>query len=228
MQYLSSVKVCFIYSLSPFLTVLLSYIHFNEKITLVKGVGMFIGFLGFIPVLMLQTGSENLFRIFSFFSIPDLAMIGSALCAVYGWIFLRAIVKNQTFSPIYANGYSMLFGGIIALVHSGFVDNWSPTPIVEGRVQPFLIQVFITILISNIIGYNLYGHMLKKFTLTLLSFFSLLTPIFTSFVSLIMLGEQLSWVIFLSTGIVSCGLFVIYRTEIKQGYLRKETSAAEG
>jgi len=227
MQYLSPVKACFIYGLSPFLTVLLSYIHFSEKITSIKVVGMFIGFLGFIPVLMLQTGSENLLRIFSFFSIPDLAMIGAALCAVYGWILLRIIVKNQTLSPIYANGYSMLFGGIVSLIHSGFVDNWTPTPILEGRIQPFLIQVFATILISNIICYNLYGHMLKTFTSTLLSFFGLFSPIFASFLSWIMIGEKLSWVIFLSTGIVSCGLFVIYRTEIKQGYIRKEARVSE-
>lgn len=221
MQYLSSVKACFIYGLSPFLTVILSYIHFSEKVTGIKTAGMLIGFLGFIPVLMLQTGSEDLFKVFSFFSLPDFAMIGAVLFSVYGWVLLRIIVRNQTLSPVYANGYSMLIGGTLSLVHSFFVDDWSPIPVSQDSLQPFFIQVFATILISNIICYNLYGHMLKIFTSTLLSFFGLFSPIFVSFLSWIMIGEPLSWVIFLSTGVVSCGLFIVYRTEIKQGYIRK-------
>lgn len=221
MQYLSPVKACFIYGLSPFLTIILSYVHFGEKVTGIKIAGMLIGFLGFIPVLMLQTGSEDLLRVFSFLSLPDFAMIGAALFSVYGWVLLRIIVRNQTLSPVYANGYSMLIGGILSLIHSVFVDDWSPIPISQGSLQPFLIQVFAMILISNIICYNLYGYMLKIFTSTLLSFFGLFSPVFASFLSWIMVGEQLSWVIFLSTGIVSCGLFIVYRTEIKQGYIRK-------
>ena len=35
-QYLSSVKTCFIYGLSPFLALILSYIHFNERISFTK------------------------------------------------------------------------------------------------------------------------------------------------------------------------------------------------
>lgn len=223
MQHLSSVKVCFIYGLSPFLAVILSYFHFKETINKRKALGMLIGFAGFIPVLLLETGSENLFSIFNGFSLPDFAMIGAAFFSIYGWILLRVVVKNQTISPIYANGYSMLFGGILSLIHSFFVDQWQPLPIQDGKIMTTLFQVVLMTLISNIICYNWYGYMLRRFTATFLSFCGLFSPIFVSFTSWILLGEPLSWTIFLSTAIVISGLFIIYQAELKQGYVSSKS-----
>lgn len=77
MQYLSPTKACFIYGLSPFLTVILSSIYFGEKITKIKILGLLIGFLGFIPVLMSQTDPESFLKVLIFLSPPDFAMIGA-------------------------------------------------------------------------------------------------------------------------------------------------------
>jgi drug/metabolite transporter (DMT)-like permease len=73
--------------------------------------------------------------------------------------------------------------------------------------------------VSNILCYNLYGTMLKRFTATFLSFLGLLSPIFASFHGWIFLNEPPSWIIFLSTGIVSLGLWIVYAAELKQGYI---------
>ena len=87
LQYLTAAKTCFIYSLSPFFAALFSYLHFNEKMNKRKWLGLGIGFIGFIPVLLTQTGSEELLNAFSFLSWPTLAIMGAALCSVYGWSF---------------------------------------------------------------------------------------------------------------------------------------------
>jgi len=221
LQHLTAAKTCFIYSLSPFFAAIFSYIHFGEKMNKKKLFGMLIGFAGFFPVLMMQTGDEGLLKAFSFFSWPELAIMGAALFSVYGWVLLRIIVKNQTLSPLYANGYSMLIGGSIAFVHSFFVDNWSPIPVAAGHIAPFIQGIVIMTLVSNILCYNLYGFMLKKYTATFLSFMGLLSPIFASLNSWIILGESPSWQILVSTSVVSLGLFVVYQAELKQGYIVK-------
>ena len=107
LQYLTAAKTCFIYSLSPFFAALFSYLHFNEKMNGRKWLGLGIGFLGFIPVLLTQTGSEELLNAFSFFSWPSLAIMGAALCSVYGWVILRLVVKDHAISPLMANGASI-------------------------------------------------------------------------------------------------------------------------
>ena len=218
LQYLSAAKTCFIYSLSPFFAALFSYLHFGEKMTKNKWLGMLIGFLGMIPVFMSQTGSEDLLKAFSFFSWPTLAIMGAALFSVYGWVILRLVVKDQEISPVMANGSSMVIGGSLALFSSLLIDPWNPLPVTPGGMTPFVTGTLAMSLLYNIVCYNLYGMMLKRFTATFLSFMGLLSPLFASLFGWLFLGEVPTWQIFLSTGIVSIGLWVFYRSELKQGY----------
>lgn len=225
LQYLSSAKTCFIYSLSPFFAALFSYLHFKEKMNVRKWIGMGVGFLGFIPVIMTQTGSEDLLRVGSFFTLPTLAIAGAALFSVYGWVLLRLTVKDQELSPVMANGSSMLLGGLLALVHSFFIESWNPIPVDSAHISPFLQNLFFMTILYNVICYNLYGAMLKRFTATFLSFVGLLSPVFASISGWLFLNEPISPVILLSTGVVSIGLGIVYYAELKQGYILKKAKA---
>ena len=222
-QHLSAAKTCFLYSLSPFFAAFFSYLHFGERMNPRKWIGMAIGFLGITPVLALQTGSEDLIGGIFFLSWPELAMIAAALCSVYGWVLLRLLVKDSAIAPTMANGMGMLIGGVFALVHSFIVDPWNPTPIATSNFPAFLRATLLITFISNIVCYNIYGIMLKRFTATFLSFMGLLSPIFASLISWIFIGEMPSPVIFLSTTIVGIGLWLIYSAEIKQGYIHQTT-----
>lgn len=226
-QYLSSAKTCFIYSFSPLFAALFSYLHFNEKMNKEKWLGIGICLIGFVPVLKMQTGSEDLLNAFSFFSWPTLAIIGAALTSVYGWVLLRLVVKNQEISPMMANGSSMFIGGILALSHSFFVETWNPLPVASMNIGPFLQGALLLTLVSNLLCYNLYGYLLKRLTATFLSFMGLLSPLFASFYGTIFLGEPLSVTILISTSLVCLGLFFVYRAELKQGYLRPLTTTPE-
>ncbi len=227
LQYLTAAKACFIYSLSPFFAAFFSYLHFGEKMNGRKWIGLSLGLLGIVPVLYLQTGQEGLFSAFSFLSWPSLAMIGAALASVYGWILLRLVVKKSEVSPLMANGSSMIIGSIMAFGHSFFVESWNPTPVVAGTMMPFLGWTVLMALVSNVVCYNLYGMLLKKFTATFLSFMGLLSPVFASLHGWIFLGEAPSWLIFASTAIVSSGLWIVYAAELKQGYITSKDSKPE-
>lgn len=223
LQYLTAAKACFIYSLSPFFAAFFSYLHFKEKMNARKWVGLSIGLVGIMPVIIQQSSSEELLNAFSIFSWPSLALVGAALSAIYGWVLLRLIVKDSNTSPLIANGTSMLFGGLMAITHSLLADSWSPMPIAAGHFGSFLKVTLVITLISNIICYNLYGMLLKRFTTTFLSFVGLLSPIFASLHGWLFLNEPLSWTIFLSTAILGIGLWIVYAAELKQGYIVKST-----
>ncbi len=225
LQHLSAAKTCFIYSLSPFFAVFFSYLHFKEKMNRRKWLGLVIGFIGFLPALFMQTGSEELFK-GNFLSLPTLAVMGGVLFSSYGWILLKINLKNTEVSPLMVNGTSMLFGGLMALVHSFFIDGWTPVPIATGHIIDVLQGILFMTLISNIVCYNLYGMMLRKFTATFLSFTGLLSPIFASLNGWLFLKESPSWIILLSTGIVSLGLWIVYHAELKQGYIKQDNSSS--
>ncbi len=226
LQHLSAAKTCFIYGLSPFFAAFFSYLHFGEKMNRRKWLGLGVGVLGILPILALQTGSEDLIGGFLIFSWPEIAMIAAVLCSVYGWVLLRLVVKDSVVSPLMANGTSMLIGGALALIHSYLIEPWTPIPVVQGGIPSFIQGTLLLTFISNILCTNLYGLMLKRFTATFLSFVGLLSPIFASFSSWLFLNEQPSLLIFLSTGVLLVGLWLVYSAELKQGYIPQKTASA--
>lgn len=220
-----SSKVCFIYGLSPFFAALFSYIHFKEKMTPLKWLGMGIGMVAMLPVMLEQSSAEQALALSGFLTLPVLSMFAAVLFSVYGWVLLRVVVKNETISPMLANGAAMLVGGILALVHSFFVDSWTPVPVDAGHFGKFLGLIALMTVISNIICYNLYGYMLKRFTATFLSFLGLVSPFFASVTGYFVLHEPISWRILTSTAILSIGLFLVYQSELRQGYITSSEPA---
>lgn len=213
LKYLTSFKTCFIYSLSPFASALLSYFVFTEKMTAKKWWGLIIGFSGFIPILLNQTASEEATGHLLFLSWAEIAVIMAALCSVYGWIVLKQLVSENNLSPIMANGASMLVGGTVALCHSFFVEDWNPVPIKE--YGPFFTCAAVLILVSNFICYNLYGWLLKRYSATFMSFAGFTTPLFAAFFGWLYLGETITWPFYLSATIVFLGLTLFYQEELK-------------
>jgi drug/metabolite transporter (DMT)-like permease len=136
LQHLTSSKACFIYSLSPFIAALFSYFLLSEMMSPKKWMGLIIGFLGFIPIFLSDSTSEQGLKSFLFFSWPELCVMIAAAASVYGWILLKQLVSEDGFSPLEANGVSMFFGGGMALLHSYFTESWTPVPVKE--MAPFL------------------------------------------------------------------------------------------
>ncbi|MCE5318533.1 MAG: DMT family transporter [Parachlamydia sp.] len=211
LQYLTSFKTCFIYSLSPFLSAFLSFLIFSETLSLKKWTGLLIGIAGILPVLLTQTTAEERAGQIFLFSWAELAVMGAALCSVLGWIFLKQLVQKEGYSPVLANGVSMLAGGIFSLGHSYVVENWNPVPVSESL--PFIECALLLILISNLICYNLYGYLLKHYSATFISLAGLSTPLFTALLGWVFLGEQVTWPFALSMVLLSCGLILFHQEE---------------
>lgn len=215
LQYLTSFKTCFIYSLSPFLSALLSYFIFSEIMTRRKWTGLIVGFLGFIPILLSKTSQEELAGDLWIFSWAELAVIGACVASVYGWILLKQLVNEEGYSPFSANGLSMLLGGSLALGHSFLVENWNPTPI-HGPIIPFLECTIFLIIVSNCIAYNLYGFLLQRFSATFMAFAGLTTPLFSALFGWVFHSEIPTISFYISFLIVFSGLYLFYQEELSK------------
>jgi drug/metabolite transporter (DMT)-like permease len=130
-------------------------------------------------------------------------------------------VKNKSLSPLIVNGFGMTIGAVIALVHSLLFDSWNPIPVQTGNFNSFLSSILLMTLFSNLICYNLYSFLLKRLTATFLSFVGLLSPIFTSISSFLILGSPISWQIVVSTLFMLVAMGLVYYSELMQGYIQK-------
>lgn len=216
LRYLTSFKTCFIYSLSPFISALFCYFLFSEKLTRKKWIGLVIGFLGFIPILLNHTSNENQAGQIFIFSWAELSVMMAAILSVYGWITLKQLVSENQLSPLSANGVSMFIGGTMALIHSLAVENWKPLP--TTSIPVYVECTLLLILISNLICYNLYGTLLKKYSATFMSFAGFTTPLFTAIFGWFFLGEVVTWPFYASFLIVISGLWIYDQDELKHSY----------
>lgn len=214
LRYLDTFKICFFYSLSPFIAALFSYFIFTERLSWKKWLGLAIGFIGFIPTLMDKVhGDESFIFMLSW---QEGIMFLAAVSSVYGWILLRQLVKDKGYAPAMANGLGMVVGGVMALTNSYAVEEWNPVPITDYAA--FIKFTLMLVLISNIVCYNLYGFLLKRFSATFMSFAGFLTPLFTAFYGWVFFEEVITWPFFLSAFIVFIGLLLFSHEELRVSY----------
>jgi drug/metabolite transporter (DMT)-like permease len=221
LQYVLSAKACLLYNLSPFITALCTYGFYKETLSYKKISGLFIGFLGFIPILLSSAPQELAAGHWGFLSFPELMLFVSVLSSVWGWLIFKNLITKHRYSPFLINGHGMLVGGLMALVTSFFIEG---TPFIGARGSSHEIFLFIEytalmIIVANIIGYNLYGHLLHIYSPTLLSFFGFTTPLFAAFYGFIFLNEPISVAFIISVITVSIGLFLFYQEELRENSL---------
>jgi drug/metabolite transporter (DMT)-like permease len=207
---LESFKICFVYNLSPFISALFSYFALSETLSRNQWAGLVIGFLGFALLAADDFLLEDLYS----FSYWHLIMLLSVASSVYGWILMRQLVFEKGCSASFVNGAGMAIGGSTALIHSYFTEQWNPVPVSD--YVGFIECSMFLILISNFVCYNLYGHLLKKYTATFMSFAGFLTPLCTAFFSWMFLGEIVHWNFFLALFTVLIGLMLFYNDELVQ------------
>lgn len=225
-EHMVSSKACLLYSLSPFVSALVAFFVLKETMSTKKLLGMLIGFMGLLPILFTQTRAELSSGAFFIFTGAELAMVGAVFCSVYGWIMLKKVMQDYAYSPLLANGLSMTIGGCLALLHSYFAgESWSPLPVTNA--SSFAVNTLAMCLISNLICYNLYGYLLRKFTATFMSFAGLVTPLFASLFGFIWLREVITWHFFVSIALFTLGLIIFYREELAQGHGYKVSKQIE-
>jgi len=211
LKYLTSAKTCFIYSLSPFASALISFFWLGERLSPKKWLGFAIGAGGLFPILLSQTSHENVAGTLWLFSWAELAVLVAVFTSSFGWTLLRDLVSREGLSPLEANCFSMLLGGLFALFHSFFQESWTPVPVTS--FPPFLLTSALLILLSNGICYNLAGFLLKRFSATFMAFAGLTTPLFTAFFGWMFHGEVTSASFWLSYSIVIAGVILFYQEE---------------
>jgi drug/metabolite transporter (DMT)-like permease len=220
LQYLSSFKTCFLYSLSPFLSALISYFLLDESLHARKWLGLLIGFVGFIPILAEKGSLEELSGIIFGCSIAQNGVLLGVISSVLGWIVLHQLVQGNACPTTVANGYAMLIGGALATIQSLVCEPWNPFPVTDYPI--FFKSTAFLLIVSNLICYNLYGYLLRHFSPTFMSFAGLSTSLFTAFFGWIFFDEVISLSFFVSLAIVSAGLTIFYLEEIKLQALKSE------
>lgn len=213
LKFLPSFTTCFYYSLSPFLAALIGTFFFSERLTRKQVGGLFLGFIGFFPTFGYEFFEGGLPNIFNW---AELSIFMAVLFSVVGWLILKQLINEHEVPILTANGVSMFIGGLLALAHSAFTENWSPIP--STNYVAFGGYTLLLMIVSNLVCYNLYGKLLRRFSATFISFAGFVTPLFTALFGTLFLNESITLLFLISFSIVFCGLFLFYQDELSALY----------
>ncbi len=217
LQYVSALKTVLIYSATPFATAFLSYLVLNERLTLYNITGILLGVIGLAPLLasqaLAETGETLLSGVapaFSLFgiSIPEAALACAMLSAAYAWFHVKKL-SEKNYSIVFVNGVAMLLGGVMCGVTFLFVDGVQATPVTA--VAPFVGWLTLLILLSNVIFYNLYAFLIKRYSITFVSLSGFLCPVFSTIFEWLLMDGVITWHHLFCLVCVTTGLFVFYK-----------------
>lgn len=220
LQSVSGAKTALLFNLSPFITALLSYFFFKERMSGKQWLGLAIGFFGFIPVLSSQECAQSLLASLCVLSVGEVSIIVAVTASCIGWICMSKLTRDFDYSYLFVNSFGMFFGGVLALATSYGFEAW-PSFVYLGTNVIFWRSLLLLILIGNVICFNLYGKLLHTYSATALSFFGCMIPFFASIMGWLWLGEAVNMWFFVSLVIVSFGLYLFYQEELKQGFVVK-------
>lgn len=214
LQYMSPLKTTMLWSSLPFVSALLGYFLLQETLTPLKWWGLLIGTAGMVPVMLIP--DERTTAIGGFFSIslPEMAMFVEVVAYAYGG-YLAKRIFDKGYSIMLINGWCLLLGGgamIFTRLCMIPID-----PQISSAYMPTIGYALVLALVSEVIGYGIYGVLLKrKYTITFLNFSGFLCPIFAAAISNLVFQESLDYKYALAFLLILLGLFLFYREELAQ------------
>lgn len=208
LQYITTTKSALLFNFMPFFTAIFAYIFLRERMTILKAIGLFIGFFGMVPILLSHSSSEDILGSLGFISMPELATLGAVASFSYNFVIMQRLIRHKGCSPILINGLSMLCGGLLSFGTSFFETTW-----IKQNPLIFVGLLTLQIIFSNLICSNLQASLLRHYSSTFMSFASFLSPLFAAFYGWLLLGEHITWHFAVSFVVVLIGLGFYYFDE---------------
>ena len=119
---------------------------------------------------------------------------------------------QQGYSLPYINGWTMFLGGVASLATAMAWEHGRV--IMVSNLSGMLWWGFLLIITANVVHYNLYGYLLRHYSITLLTFAGFLSPLFGILYAMGVTGEQCGWQHLGGAVLITIGLFLFYRAEL--------------
>ena len=211
MKYLDPVKTCFLYVLSPFITALILYFLYDERLSMKKIYGLIIGFIAVIPII-LASPAEHLAPVPWHLSLLGYVIFIAAIIAFnYGWILNQKLLKRVEVPSSLITGSALTIGGASTLSLFLLLEGFDFITLELTKRFGWYV-IFITLVTA--IAYNLYGVLLKRYSATFISFASFSQPAFALLYAAFFLGQPVSITAYIALGILGFALGIFYLEEL--------------
>jgi|GEM_PF-1426747 len=219
LKYVPASHAALLSSLTPFITALVAHLMFKEVFPFKKLAALFLGLVAVLP-LMIQNlqrstapSAETSFQVVTGYA----AMLVCVLSIVFAVFLLKEILEKEKYPVIFSMGTALFFGGCASCIVSFFLEPWNPLPLRNPQeTVPLILFIFVT---HNMISQPLYGYLVRKYPVTLVTFASLVTPITSAILSFFLYDQPIGYTFTFSVVTLAAAFFLFYHEEKKEGLI---------
>jgi drug/metabolite transporter (DMT)-like permease len=201
LKYIPATTGSFLMGLIPLLVMVGGAIFLKEIPTRWQGVGVFISLVGSLIFFSggLQPGEPLGIAILA------LGLVGFMAFSLLG----RGIAREKSLDTLVLTTVPLIIGGLITM---------SIALVVEGIPHFTIRSIWVVVwlaLVNTSLGYLLYNHSLRELTALEMNMVMNLTPLFTAFISWILLGERLTLLQGTGLMVMILGVILVQRSRKK-------------
>ncbi len=198
-QYVESGVASLILATSPFFTLIIA--HFllqDEKITLLKLVGIGIGFFGVFILFyqQLNYSSKTLF-------IGELLILIASAFYALGTILIRKLSERMDF--LRATFYFLLFGFVFSFPFVFILEH----PNTSRLTMSASLSVLYVAIVGSVLGYSLFFYLIDKIGATKSSQIGYVVPIFATFLGIVFLKETFTINLLIGALLILFGVYLV-------------------
>ncbi len=198
-QYIDSGLAAVLFAVMPFFVAILAHNAFeNERLTIIKIIGMLIGFGGILIIfgdsLKIKGSSEFLGMV---------CMVGASFSAAVGTIIMKKHIHNVNLLPILSVQISI--GATVLLVLGFSLESISAYRIDIKTIGSLLYLA----VVGTSVAFSLYFYLLKKMEATKLSMIAFITPVVALILGVAFKSENFDAISLLGSALVVFGVFMV-------------------
>lgn len=198
----TGVKASIIEGSHVFFAILLASVFFHqEKLTVAKGIGCIVGFVGVIIINLTGSGLEG-----------GIAFNGEGFmilsCLAYAMSSVLIKDYSQRENPVTLSGYQFIIGGIV-MAAVGAIAGGS-----LQVVSAWSLVMMLYLALISAVAYSVWGIILKYNPISMITVYGFMTPVFGVVLSAIFLDEggTLPWVQCTAALVLVCaGIYIVNR-----------------
>jgi drug/metabolite transporter (DMT)-like permease len=179
----------------PIISVLFSSLFLNEKLTYLKIIGTFIGFIGLVVIFIYQIEIE--------FSIGLFLLLSGAFMWAFGTVYYKKYLGKIDQGAV--NSIQFIYAIPVILIFTVF----------EGGFKPLNLNFILLTLYMGSLGtavaYFIYLSLLKRYNISHISPYLFSVPAFSIFLSLIINKEIITLNTVAGFSLISLGIFLSSR-----------------
>lgn len=209
--YIPATKASIIFTATPCFIAIFSQLALKKGPTSLQWRALIITCLGMLPVLCAHTPLEELSGYFLRFTLPDMALFSAMLLYSCGAVAMQTLITKHQYPSWFVYTVCSLSGGMLG-IGSLYLN---PDTLVIDDMATFIGWFIVLIIISKLICSILYYRLFHYYSATFISLSESISPLFVSLYSSTFLGEVPSWYFASSFIIMTSGILLFYRDELR-------------